>query len=79
MLVLSRKVGEKLHIGDDIVLTVTMVKGNRVKLGIEAPENVRIVRGELEEAVTEFEIEVPEPGASAITGDDTSFFVSANF
>ncbi|HEY1067022.1 MAG TPA: carbon storage regulator [Pirellulales bacterium] len=55
MLVLTRKVGEKLHIGDNITVTVTMVKGNRVKIGIDAPADVRIVRGELQEL--EFEIQ----------------------
>jgi carbon storage regulator len=47
MLVLSRKVGERLVIGDDIVLIVNKIAGNRVTLAIEAPNHVRIVRGEL--------------------------------
>lgn len=47
MLVLSRKIGEKLIIGDEIVLTVNRISGNRVAIGIEAPRDVRIVRGEL--------------------------------
>jgi carbon storage regulator len=47
MLVLSRKLGERLMIGDDIVLIVNKVAGNRVTLAIEAPNHVRIVRGEL--------------------------------
>lgn len=47
MLVLSRKEGEKLVIGDNITVVVSRVAGNRVTLGIEAPSDVRIVRGEL--------------------------------
>jgi carbon storage regulator len=47
MLVLSRKIGEKLVIGDNITVVVSRVAGNRVTLGIEAPSDVRIVRGEL--------------------------------
>lgn len=47
MLVLSRKLGERLVIGDDIVLIVNKIAGNRVTLAIEAPKHVRIVRGEL--------------------------------
>ncbi|TWU39003.1 hypothetical protein Q31b_40830 [Novipirellula aureliae] len=47
MLVLSRKEGEQLLIGDNIVLTVNRLSGNRVAIGIEAPKDVRIVRGEL--------------------------------
>ncbi len=48
MLVLSRKEGERLSIGDDITIVVTKVAGNRVTIGIEAPRNVKIVRGELD-------------------------------
>lgn len=47
MLVLSRKEGEKLVIGDNITVVVSRVAGNRVTLGIEAPADVRIIRGEL--------------------------------
>jgi len=47
MLVLSRKIGEKLVIGDNVTVVVSRVAGNRVTLGIEAPSDVRIVRGEL--------------------------------
>lgn len=46
MLVLSRKPGEKVIIGDGITLTVVEVMGNRVRVGIEAPEQVRILRAE---------------------------------
>ena len=47
MLVLSRKIGEKLVIGDNITVVVSRVAGNRVTPGIEAPSEVRIIRGEL--------------------------------
>jgi len=47
MLVLSRKIGEKVVIGDGIVLVVKRILGQRVTFGIEAPQDVRIVRGEL--------------------------------
>lgn len=47
MLVLSRKIGERLVIGDNITVVVSRVAGNRVTLGIEAPTDVRIIRGEL--------------------------------
>ncbi len=49
MLVLSRKVGERLVIGGNITVVVNRVAGNRVTLGIEAPDTVRIVRGELDQ------------------------------
>jgi carbon storage regulator len=48
MLVLSRKAGERIRIGDNITIVVNRVVGSRVSVGIEAPPNVRIVRGELE-------------------------------
>ena len=47
MLVLSRKPGERIHIGAGITVTVVQVVGDRIKLGIEAPEQIRILRGEL--------------------------------
>jgi carbon storage regulator len=48
MLVLSRREGERIHIGDSIVVTVVRAGGDKVRIGIEAPENVLILRGELE-------------------------------
>jgi carbon storage regulator len=47
MLVLSRKVGSSIRIGNDIVLTVVKIDRNQVRLGIEAPLNVTILRQEL--------------------------------
>ena len=47
MLVLSRKVGERVVIGDRITVTVLEVKGRQVRLGFEAPPDVQIWRGEL--------------------------------
>jgi carbon storage regulator len=49
MLVLTRKAGEKIYIGEGITVTVLDVKGSRVRLGINAPEEVRVVRSELVE------------------------------
>ncbi len=47
MLVLTRKVGEVITIGDDITVTVLEILGNKVKLGIKAPGSYRILRAEL--------------------------------
>ena len=47
MLVLTRKENEKIRIGDDIVLTVVRTSGDRVRIGIEAPTNIQILRSEL--------------------------------
>ncbi len=48
MLVLSRKESEKIMLGDSIVLTIVRVSGDRVRLGIEAPSDMLILRSELE-------------------------------
>lgn len=56
MLVLSRKSGESIRIGDNVVLTVQQIRGKRVHLGIEAPENLAIRRSELP----------PRPEATAV-------------
>ena len=50
MLVLSRKESERVKLGDSIVLTIVRVSGDRVRLGIEAPENMVILREELDES-----------------------------
>lgn len=47
MLVLSRRKGESIKIGNDITIEVTRVEGNRVKLAVSAPLDVRILRTEL--------------------------------
>ncbi len=49
MLVLSRKVGDKLVIDGKITVEVVKIQGNRISLGIVAPSNVKILRGELTE------------------------------
>ena len=48
MLVLSRKEKQTIKIGDDVTITITRVNGERVKIGIEAPKELRVIRGELE-------------------------------
>lgn len=49
MLVLTRKTGQSLHIDNNIIITITRIEGNRVKVGIEAPMECSIVRGELKQ------------------------------
>ena len=48
MLVLSRKQSERIRVGSDIVVTVVRVAGDKVRLGIEAPANVLVLRDELD-------------------------------
>lgn len=53
MLILSRKKGESLIIGEGIELTVIEVSGDKVRLGINAPENVSVLRAELKQTADE--------------------------
>ena len=50
MLVLSRKESQRIQVGDSIVLTIVRVNGDRVRVGIEAPAEVQVRRGELQPA-----------------------------
>jgi len=49
MLILTRRVGETVMIGNDVTVTVLGVKGNQVRIGINAPKNVLVLREEVED------------------------------
>lgn len=51
MLILTRRIGEQLMIGDDVVVAVLGVKGNQVRLGINAPDDVPVHREEIYERI----------------------------
>ncbi|MDR3295280.1 MAG: carbon storage regulator [Clostridiales Family XIII bacterium] len=51
MLVISRKPGEKLRIGDSVSLTILSVSGDKIALGVDAPRDISILRGELVETI----------------------------
>lgn len=70
MLVLSRKSGEEIVIDDRITVTVTRVSGNRVTLAIKAPDEVRILRGELQPIANSFREAAP---ASPSHGEHLSY------
>ena len=53
MLILNRRVGERIRIGDDVVITVLEVGRNQVKIGVEAPRSVSVHRGEIYERIQE--------------------------
>ncbi len=53
MLILSRKVGEEIHLGEDIVIIITEISKGNVKIGIEAPKSMAILRGELKQKIEE--------------------------
>lgn len=49
MLVLSRKQNERIRVGDSVVVTVVRVSGDKVRIGIDAPADVRVLRDELDD------------------------------
>jgi len=51
MLILSRKINEKVIIGDDITISIIEVRGDQVRLGIDAPKKIRVFRQEVFEAI----------------------------
>lgn len=64
MLVLSRKQGQRMIVGDDIVITITRIGSRSVRIGVDAPEHIKVLRGELEA------IDL-RPGADCPIGDQT--------
>lgn len=74
MLILTRKINEGIVIGEDIKIKIVGIEGNRVKIGVEAPKRVNIVREEIVEAVkrenqlagsidfTVFDFDILKPG-----------------
>ena len=51
MLILTRRVGESIIIGDDIVVTILGLRGHQVKIGIDAPKNVSVHREEIKRKI----------------------------
>jgi carbon storage regulator len=67
MLILTRKLGEKINIGDDIMVTLLEIKGAQIKLGIDAPKHIGIHRNEIYEKIREENLR-----SSNISGADLS-------
>ena len=66
MLILTRRVGEKLMIGDEISVTILGVKGNQVRIGVHAPSNVSIHREEIYDRIQDEERELSRNGVQRL-------------
>ena len=62
MLVLSRHRDESIIIGDDIIVTIVDIRGDKVRLGIQAPSNVTVHRQEIYDAIQREKSELGTPG-----------------
>ncbi len=64
MLILTRRVGETLVIGDDVTVTVLGIKGNQVRIGVNAPKDVSVHREEIYDRIQR------EKGGAAVAGKE---------
>jgi len=71
MLILTRKLGERITIGNDITITLLEIKGSQVKLGIEAPQSISIHRQEIYERIRKENL-----SSSATSASDLSAAIS---
>ena len=74
MLVLTRKTSERIHIGDNVVVKVIRLGRNTVKIGIEAPEDVRVLRAEL----CEDGPPAPKLNPAEFAGDDEALITACS-
>ena len=62
MLILTRRTGEKIRIGDDVTVTVLDVNGNQVRIGFDAPKSVSVHRQEIYERIEDEKRGIKRPG-----------------
>lgn len=76
MLVLTRKLQQQIKIGDQITVTILRVKGQTVRVGIEAPRQVRVIRGELPPGCSLGNGEVADEAADEAGIEETTFVIT---
>ena len=69
MLILTRRVGETVMIGNDVTVTVLGVKGNQVRIGVNAPKDVAVHREEIYERIKREEDDAPPSSSTKIIDD----------
>lgn len=76
MLILTRKLNEEIRINGDIVVKIVALSDNQVKIGIEAPNDVKILRGEVYEKVRDNTIEASQKSKEMVPVDLTKLKVN---
>ncbi len=78
MLVLTRKAQQQIRIGDDITITILRIKGQSIRVGVEAPREVHVVRGELPPLDTPAEADAPAQTTATISDAIVEAIVTAS-
>jgi carbon storage regulator len=79
MLVLSRKIGEKIVIGNDVFVTILEVRGDNVKLGMDAPKHISIHREEIYQEIIKANQQARSGSVPSLRLDETLFQASKLF